>query len=98
MNLLLTEVQAQAQVIDAIDKASAASDRWLFIAAIIIIMMGGLAIIRYLVSLVEKQNQFITDNLQSQIAIGAKALIVLERIEPSLKAIEHILAQNEHNR
>ena len=43
-------------VLTAVDKASAASDRWLFLAALAIIIAGGVAVIRYLVNSLEKKD------------------------------------------
>lgn len=42
--------------IEIVDKASSASDRWLFLGALAIIMVGGTACIRWLVSSLQKKD------------------------------------------
>jgi len=42
--------------LSVVDKAAAASDRWLFLAALAIIIAGGVAVIRYLVNSLEKKD------------------------------------------
>ena len=43
-------------VLSAVDKASASSDRWLFLLALAIIILGGVAVIRYLVASLERKD------------------------------------------
>jgi hypothetical protein len=43
-------------VLSAVDKASASSDRWLFLLALGIIILGGVAVIRYLVASLERKD------------------------------------------
>ncbi len=52
-------------VIDVVDRASHADDRWLFLAALAIIIIGGSLCIRWLVSSLQKKD------VEHQTAIGA---------------------------
>lgn len=51
--MLLAQIEAGLSVVD---KAAAASDRWLFLLALAIIIFGGVAVIRYLVNSLERKD------------------------------------------
>lgn len=51
-------------VVDIVDKASSASDRWLFLASLVVIILGGTACIRWLVSSLQKKDA------EHQIVVG----------------------------
>ena len=53
MPLVVAQLETGLAVVD---KAAAASDRWLFLAAIALIIAGGVAVIRYLVNSLEKKD------------------------------------------
>ena len=58
---------AQAEIaVDIVDKAARASDRWLFLAAITIIIIGGTIVIRWLVSNIEKKDTAHACSLESK--------------------------------
>ncbi len=62
--------------IHAIDKASGATDRWLFLAALGIIILGGTAVIRWLVAGLERKDATHQEEMQ-----GMRAAHTLERSE-----------------
>ncbi len=44
------------EIVPMIDRASEASNRWLFLAAIVVLMLGGALVIRWLVNALEKKD------------------------------------------
>lgn len=59
---------------NAIDHAAAATDRWLFLAAIVFILVAGSAIVRYLVKSLAEKDVSHTNSQQSKDAIHSAAM------------------------
>ena len=70
-------------VLSAVDKASASSDRWLFLLALALIILGGVAVIRYLVASLERKDAAHASAWATQSAEHSK-----ERIEWKLSLEE----------
>lgn len=63
-------------VIKVVDQASVATDRWLFLAAIVLILVGGFLAIRWLIT-----NQTIKDATHEAAAVAARTAHAAERAE-----------------
>lgn len=93
---------AQIDPVQLVDKASTASDRWLFLAAIVFIISAFLIVIRYLVRDRDKEREArITENTTHQswvvtvytesVKLTANVLVVLQETNTLLKRIEEQL-------
>lgn len=80
------------EAIKAIDKASTASDRWLFLAAIALIMIGSGMAVRYLVRVLEKKDEKY-DDLATKIyaehaKLTAEVTVALRENTAMIEAVE----------
>ena len=71
--MFLSQIETAAQIVD---KAATASDRWLFLAALAIIIIGGSMVIRWLVASLEKKDKVHNDEM-----LGMRTAHITERAE-----------------
>jgi hypothetical protein len=97
--MLPSQILAQIDPVQLVDKASVASDRWLFLAAIVFIIMAFLIVIRYLVKDRDKEREArITESTAHQawvvtvytenVKLTANVTVVLQETNALLKRIE----------
>lgn len=92
--------------LEVIDKASGASDRWLFLATLVLLLTAGLWAIRYLATSRESENlsalnersshaKWVETVYTENVKLTAQVLVVLQETNILLKRIEAYLAKAE---
>jgi hypothetical protein len=67
------------ETLKAITIASQQTDRWLFMAALVLLMLFAWLVIKWLVNRTNKQNDVIVEIVKEQNATALKLVVVLER-------------------
>lgn len=88
------------QAIQAIDKAAQASDRWLFLAMLVIILTAGFLAIRYLIRAGETQQSqhhtFFTTVFTESVKLTAQVAVILQDNNKLLERLDKHLDRTEH--
>lgn len=103
---MLTLLAADIDPINLVDKASVASDRWLFLACIVFIVIAFIAVIRYLVKDRDKERdarskeneahqKWVENTYGENVKLTAQVLVALQDNNTLLRKLEPLLTHLE---
>jgi hypothetical protein len=88
--------------VEAVTKASQMSDRWLFLAAICIIFLGGVATVRYLVKAIDAKDAlhagYIEKTYTENVKLTAQVIIALQENNRLLAQVQKLMEELKDNR